>query len=144
MTDGPRSVFTDAERAYIAAQRIAHIATDIPATALDDPSGSAKVCVVGWGSTYGALHAGVERVRAAGGKAAHVHLTHLNPMPADLGEVLSAYDTVLVPELNLGQLVTVLRAAYLIDAIPLSKVRGVPFKAAEIEAAILSAIGESR
>ena len=124
-------------------ERIAHIANDIPATALDDPSGSASVCVIGWGSTYGALNAGVERVRAAGGKAAHVHLTHLNPLPADLGEVLSAFDTVIVPELNLGQLVTLIRANYLIDAKPLSKVRGVPFKAAEIEAAILSAIGEN-
>ena len=125
-------------------ERIAHIANDIATTSCDDPSGSATVCVVGWGSTYGALNAGVERVRAAGGKAAHVHLTHLNPLPSDLGEVLSAYDTVLVPELNLGQLVTILRATYLIDAKPLSKVRGVPFTAAEIEAAILSAIGETR
>ena len=121
--------------------RIEHIATDIPATFVDDPSGQAKVCVVGWGSTSGALNAGVERVRSRGESAAHIHLTHLNPLPADLGEVLARYERVLVPELNLGQLVNVLRAKYLVDAKPLSKVRGVPFKAAEIEAAILSEIG---
>ena len=123
------------------AERIARIADDIPPTEVDDPSGDAKVCVVGWGSTYGAINAGVERVRSAGHAAAHVHLVYVNPFPKDLGEVLRRYDKVLVPELNLGQLVKMLRSEFLIDATILSKVRGIPFKAAEIEAAILAELG---
>jgi 2-oxoglutarate ferredoxin oxidoreductase subunit alpha len=122
-------------------ERIDGIAKSCPKTEVDDPSGEAKICVVGWGSTYGALNAGVERVRARGLEAAHVHLTHLNPLPSDLGEVLKGYDKVLVPEMNLGQLVKMIRSEYLVDAQPLSKMRGVPFKAAEIESAILEQLG---
>jgi len=72
-----------------------------------------------------------------------VHLTHLFPLPDDLGEILKGYDHVLVPELNMGQLVALLRSEYLIDAVALNKVRGVPFKAAEIEAAIIDQIGSN-
>lgn len=123
------------------AERIARIADDIPATEVDDPTGDATVCVVGWGSTFGAINAGVERVRSAGHSAAHVHLVYVNPLPKDLGEILRRFDKVLVPELNLGQLVKMLRAEFLIDASSLSKVRGIPFKAAEIEAALLAELG---
>jgi 2-oxoglutarate ferredoxin oxidoreductase subunit alpha len=122
-------------------ERIAGIARTIAATEVDDPSGEAKLCVIGWGSTHGAINAGVERVRTKGHHVAHVHLTSLNPFPTDLGEVLKRYDAFLVPELNLGQLASLLRAEFLIDAKPVTKVKGLPFRAAEIEAVILEQLG---
>ena len=105
----------------------------------DDQDG-AEVLVIGWGSTYGAIAAGVQRVRARGHKVAQAHLIHLNPFPADLGEVLSRYKRVLVPEVNLGQLSRLLRAEYLVDAISFTQVQGIPFRAAAMEAAILQQI----
>ena len=96
--------------------------------------------VVGWGSTYGAIAAGVQRVRARGHKVAQAHLVHLNPFPADLGEVLGRYRRVLVPEVNLGQLSRLLRAEYLVDAVSFTQVQGIPFRAAAMEAAILQQI----
>lgn len=125
------------------AGRIKGIAKDYGPTQIDKVTDTATVCVVGWGSTHGAIDAGVERVRARGLEADHVHLTHLFPLPDDLGEILKGYDHVLVPELNMGQLVALLRSEYLIDAVALNKVRGVPFKAAEIEAAIIDQIGSN-
>jgi 2-oxoglutarate ferredoxin oxidoreductase subunit alpha len=122
-------------------ERIAGIAQSIALTEVDDPSGDAQLCVVGWGSTHGAINAGVERARERGHHVAHVHLTNLNPFPSDLGEVLKGYEAFLVPELNLGQLASLLRAEYLIDATPITKVKGLPFRAAEIEAAILEQLG---
>lgn len=92
--------------------------------------------VLGWGGTWGAIRAGVNAAREGGQKVAQVHLRHLNPMPADLGEILARYDRVLVPELNLGQLVKIIRSTFLIDAIPVSKVQGQPFLTREILAAI--------
>jgi len=97
--------------------------------------------VLGWGSTFGSIAAGVRRVRARGMKVAHAHLVHLNPFPANLGEVLAGYRTILVPEANLGQLSRLIRAEYLVDARSLSKVQGVPFRAGEIEEAILGQLG---
>ena len=117
------------------AAKIAGIAHDIPPTDVDDEEG-AEVLVVGWGSTYGAIAAGVQRVRARGHKVAHAHLVHLNPFPADLGDVLRRYRRVLVPEVNLGQLSRLLRAEYLVDAIPFTQVQGIPFRAAAMEVAI--------
>ncbi|MDE3205305.1 MAG: 2-oxoacid:acceptor oxidoreductase subunit alpha [Acidobacteriota bacterium] len=122
--------------------KIAGIAKDIPDAEVDDPDaggagGHAEVLVVGWGSTYGAIAAGVRRIRARGHKVAHLHLRHLNPFPTNLGDVLRSYPKVLVPEMNLGQLVKLIRADFLVDAKPLSKMRGKPFQAEEIEAAIL-------
>ena len=121
--------------------KIAGIAKDIPDVEVDDPdlaSGNhAEVLVLGWGSTYGAIAAGVRRVRARGYRVAHAHLRHLNPFPANLASVLRSYHKVLVPEMNLGQLVKLVRADFLVDAKPLSKMRGKPFHAEEIEAAIL-------
>jgi 2-oxoglutarate ferredoxin oxidoreductase subunit alpha len=122
------------------AAKIAGIAHDIPPTDVDDQDG-AEVLVIGWGSTYGAIAAGVQRVRARGHQVAHAHLVHLNPFPADLGEVLSRYKRVLVPEVNLGQLSRLLRAEYLVDAVSFTQVQGVPFRAAAMEAAILQQIG---
>ncbi|HLH29510.1 MAG TPA: 2-oxoacid:acceptor oxidoreductase subunit alpha [Acidimicrobiales bacterium] len=118
------------------AAKVAGIAADIPPTEVDHQDG-AEVVVVGWGSTYGAIAAGVQRVRARGHAVDQVHLVHLNPFPADLGEVLSRYRRVLVPEVNLGQLSRLLRAEYLVDAVPFTQIQGVPFRAAAMEAAIL-------
>jgi 2-oxoglutarate ferredoxin oxidoreductase subunit alpha len=108
------------------------IAQDIPELEVDDPTGDAKVLVVGWGSTYGPIAAGVRRVRAQGGKVAQAHFRHLNPFPANTAEVLKKYDKVIVPEMNLGQLALLLRAKYLVDAVAYNQVRGLPFKAEEL------------
>jgi 2-oxoglutarate ferredoxin oxidoreductase subunit alpha len=105
-----------------------------PAVAEGDPDG---VLVIGWGSTYGAIRAAVERVREQGARIGHVHLRALNPFPAGLAEIVARYDRVLVPELNDGQLCAVLRARLLTDAMPFGKIQGQPFKVAELERAIL-------
>jgi len=125
------------------AAKVAGIAKSIPPLEVDDPDGigGAQVLVLGWGSTYGAIAAGVRRVRARGLSVAHVQLMHLNPFPSDLGDVLGAYSHVLVPEANLGQLSKMVRAEYLVDAKILSKVQGSPFRAAEIEVAVLEMLG---
>ena len=116
--------------------KIDRIADSIPPLQVDDPTGAAKVLVLGWGSTYGPIGAGVRRVRKAGYDVAQVHLRHLNPFPKDLGEVLARYDKILVPEMNLGQLSLLIRARYLVDAIGYNHVRGLPLKAAELARAI--------
>ena len=119
--------------------RIASI--PVPDAELEEGSGDdADLLVVGWGSTWGAITGAVRRVRVAGGRVDHVHLTHLNPLPANLGDLLRSYQRVLVPELNLGQLVRILRAEYLVDAQSLSKVKGQPFTAGEIQFAITEAL----
>ncbi len=109
---------------------------DVPDLGVDDPTGDARVLVLGWGSTYGPIAAAVRRVRKAGGRVAQAHLRHLNPFPANTGEVLRAYDRVLVPELNLGQLALLLRGRYLVDTISYGRVRGLPFKAEELAGVI--------
>ncbi len=116
--------------------KVDRIADSLPPLEVDDPSGRAKVLVIGWGSTYGPIGAGCRRVRKAGYDVAQVHLRHLNPFPKDLGEILARYDRVLVPEMNLGQLSTLLRAKYLVDAVGYNYVRGLPLKAAELAEAI--------
>jgi 2-oxoglutarate ferredoxin oxidoreductase subunit alpha len=120
------------------AAKIAGIARDIPELEVDDPGGDADLLVLGWGGTYGPIAAGVRRVRRAGGKVAHAHLQYLNPFPRNTGEVLRSYSKVLVPEMNLGQLLKLLRAEFLVDAVGYNRVRGLPLRAAEIEDAILS------
>ena len=122
-------------------ERIDRIRATIPDVVVDDPSGAAETIVVGWGSTFGAIDAAVARLRASGVELARCHLVHLNPVPANLGEVLARYRRVLVPELNLGQLARLLRAEYLVDATPISKVQGMPFRAAELEGAIRAQLG---
>jgi 2-oxoglutarate/2-oxoacid ferredoxin oxidoreductase subunit alpha len=109
--------------------KIDRIADFLPPLEVDDPSGRAKVLVLGWGSTYGPIGAGVRRVRKAGYDVAQAHLRHLNPFPHDLGDVLRRYDKVLVPEMNLGQLSLLLRAKYLVDVVGYNEVRGLPLKA---------------
>jgi 2-oxoglutarate ferredoxin oxidoreductase subunit alpha len=108
------------------------IARSLPPLEVDDPTGDARVLVVGWGSTYGPIGAACRRVRRAGLPVAHAQLRHLNPLPADLGDVLRRYDRVVVPEMNLGQLAMLLRAKYLVDVIGYNQVRGLPFRAAEL------------
>ncbi|MFO7571958.1 MAG: 2-oxoacid:acceptor oxidoreductase subunit alpha [Gaiellaceae bacterium] len=117
------------------AEKVAGIAADIPELEVDDPDG-AETLVLGWGSTYGAIAAGARRVRASGRKVAVAHLRYLNPFPRNTGEILGAYPKVLVPEMNLGQLRMLLRAEYLVDARGYNKVRGRPFRAAELAEAI--------
>jgi 2-oxoglutarate ferredoxin oxidoreductase subunit alpha len=114
------------------AAKVAGIASSIPPLEVDDPDGS-QLLVLGWGSTYGSIKAAVRRVRSRGGAVAMAHLMHLNPFPADLGEVLQKYEAVLVPELNTGQLVKLIRADFLIPAEGYSKVQGLPFTVTELE-----------
>jgi 2-oxoglutarate ferredoxin oxidoreductase subunit alpha len=120
--------------------KIDGIARDIPPLAVDDPGGAAKVLVLGWGSTYGAITAAVRRVRKAGGHVAQAHLRHLNPFPGNIAEVLRSYDKVVVPEINLGQLALLLRGRYLVDVISYNRVRGLPFKAEELAGVIQDVI----
>ena len=118
-------------------RRIELIADDIPLTdVVGDPDSS--TAIVGWGSTWGAIRGASRRLAEAGTPIAHIHLTHLNPLPKDLGEVLSRYEHVYVPELNMGQLVKILRAEFLIDAKPINKVMGQPFTAGELTHTITS------
>jgi 2-oxoglutarate ferredoxin oxidoreductase subunit alpha len=116
------------------------IAASLPPTEVDDPDGDAKVAVIGWGSTYGPIGAACRRIRASGRSIAQVHLRHLNPMPADLGEILARYDRVVCPEMNLGQLALLLRAKYLVDIASHTQVRGLPFRAAELAAVLQDVI----
>src|SRR3546814_13702546 len=95
-----------------------------------------KLAVVGWGSTFGPIHQAVRRTRAEGEDVSHVHIRHIWPLPANLGELLKSYDRVIVPEMNTGQLKTVLRDQYLVDAQQVNKVSGQPFTNAEIETTI--------
>ena len=115
--------------------KIDGIAADIAPLEVDDPD-DARVLVLGWGSTYGSIGAAVRRVRLAGGAVAQAHLRHLSPFPANLGEVLRGYDKVLLPEINLGQLALLLRGRYLVDVISYNRVRGLPFRAAELAGVI--------
>jgi 2-oxoglutarate ferredoxin oxidoreductase subunit alpha len=125
---------------HLRAAKVAGIVKDIPdAEVVGDVD--ADLLVLGWGSTWGAIDSAVERVRRQGHKVAWVHVVHLNPLPANLGDVLRRYPKILVPELNLGQLTRLVRGEYLVDAQAVSKVRGVPFTALEVETAILAALG---
>jgi 2-oxoglutarate ferredoxin oxidoreductase subunit alpha len=119
--------------------KIEAIARDIPDVVVEGDL-DADTVVIGWGSTWGAISGGIDRVRARGRKVARIHLRHLNPLPPNLGSVLASFDRFLVPEMNLGQLSKLLRSEFLVDARSVSKIRGLPFTAGEIEAAILDAM----
>ncbi|PZS31121.1 MAG: 2-oxoglutarate ferredoxin oxidoreductase subunit alpha [Pseudonocardiales bacterium] len=108
------------------------IARSLPPLQVDDPEGDARVLVLGWGSTYGPIGAACRQIRASGASIAQVHLRNINPFPNDLGDILGRYDKVVIPEMNLGQLALLIRAKYLVDAISMTQVRGVPFKADEL------------
>ncbi|MBB4641996.1 2-oxoacid:acceptor oxidoreductase subunit alpha [Rhizorhapis suberifaciens] len=116
--------------------KVLGIANDIPDqdVCLGEPGG--KLAIVGWGSTFGPVHQAVRRARAKGQNVSHIHIRHIWPLPKNLGALLGGYDRILVPEMNTGQLKTVLRDQYLVDAKPLNKTSGQPFRIAEIEAAI--------
>ena len=122
--------------------KVDRIADSIGPVEVEDPDGSARLLVLGWGSTYGPIGAACRRIRAAGRPIAQAHLRHLNPFPHDLGEVLRRYDRVVVPEMNLGQLALLLRAKYLVDVVGYNQVRGLPFSAAELEVVLGAALEE--
>ena len=115
------------------AQKVAGV--QVPDLEVDHQEG-ADVLVLSWGGTYGPVAAGVRRVRGTGGKVAHAHLRWLNPFPANTGDVLRSYDRVLIPEMNLGQLLKLIRAQYLVNAVGYNRVTGKPFKAGEIADAV--------
>jgi 2-oxoglutarate ferredoxin oxidoreductase subunit alpha len=118
------------------ARKIAGIAADVPLLEVDDPDG-ADLLVLGWGSTYSAITAGIRIARVDGAKVARAHLRYLNPFPANLGEVLGSYRKVLIPEMNLGHLWRMVRAEYLVDAVALAQVNGMPFKAHDVKNKIM-------
>jgi 2-oxoglutarate ferredoxin oxidoreductase subunit alpha len=141
--DGSGNVSYDgANHAHMMALRAERIARIQVPDAEVSGDADADLLLIGWGSTWGAIAAAVRRVRRSGRKVAHVHLTHLNPMPANLGEVLSGFSRILVPEMNLGQLVRLLRDEFLVDAQPVAKVTGQPFTPAELQQVILSELGD--
>jgi 2-oxoglutarate ferredoxin oxidoreductase subunit alpha len=126
---------------HIREAKVDGIAKHIPDVIVTGDVADADLLVVGWGSTWGAIDGAVGRVRGMGHKVASTHITHLHPFPPNLGDVVRSYPKVLVPELNLGQLSHQLRAEFLVDAKTVSKVRGLPFTAAELEQAILDHLG---
>ncbi len=126
----------------IRAAKVAGIVRDIPDLEVDDPSGAARVLLLGWGSTYGPVRAAVQGIRAQGYDIARAHLRHLNPMPANLGDVLRRYDRVVVPEMNLGQLALLLRAEFLVDVRSYSRVRGLPISNEELAADVIAMIDD--
>jgi len=117
------------------AEKVRRVAQDIPPTSINGPAGG-DLLVVGWGGTYGAITAAVEEAQMEGRSVASIHLRHLNPLPPDLGQILPQYRRVLVPEINSGQLVRVLRAEYLVDAVGYNRVRGLPLSTEEIRETI--------
>ncbi|NJP31044.1 2-oxoacid:acceptor oxidoreductase subunit alpha [Micromonospora thermarum] len=126
--------YDPANHDFMVRTRAARIETiPVPDVEVEDPDGDARVLVLGWGSTYGPIGAACRGLRQRGHSIAQAHLRHLAPMPANLGEVLRAYDRVVIPEMNLGQLAHVIRAKYLVDAIGYNQVRGLPFTANELE-----------
>ncbi len=116
--------------------KIDGVADHTPPQGIELGEAGGKIAVVGWGSTYGPIHQAVRRKRKAGVDVSHIHIRHIWPLPKNLGDLLKSYEYVLVPEMNTGQLKTVLRDQYLVDAKPLNKVSGQPFRIVEIEAAI--------
>jgi 2-oxoglutarate ferredoxin oxidoreductase subunit alpha len=124
------------------AKKIAGIAREIPPTEVQG-SERGKVLVLGWGSTFGSIAAAVKELCAEGLPVAHAHLRYLNPLPSDLGDILGRYERVLVPEMNMGQLLRLIRAEYLVDAIGFNKIQGRPFKVGEIVARVKKLLEEN-
>ncbi|MEH1015492.1 2-oxoacid:acceptor oxidoreductase subunit alpha [Micromonospora sp. CPCC 206060] len=126
--------YDPANHDFMVRTRAARIETiPVPDIEVEDPDSDARVLVLGWGSTYGPIGAACRQLRQRGLSIAQAHLRHLAPMPANLGTVLAAYDRVVIPEMNLGQLAHIIRARYLVDAIGYNQVRGLPFTANELE-----------
>jgi len=120
----------------IRAERVAKIAADVPVLQVDRDDG-AEVLVLGWGSSYGPINGAARRLRREGHRLALAHLHHLNPLPRNTGEVVRSYRRVIVPEMNTGQLVKIIRAEFLVDAESVTKVEGLPFFTEELEHEIL-------
>jgi 2-oxoglutarate ferredoxin oxidoreductase subunit alpha len=118
------------------AQKIANIADDIPELAIEEGEATGDLLVIGWGSTHGAIRQAVRRTRKEGIQVSHAHLRHLNPMPRNTGDLLKRFKRVIVPEMNNGMLVKIIRGEYLVDAKGINKISGQPFKVAEIISAI--------
>ena len=118
------------------AEKVAGIADDIRELEVDDPDG-AELLVLGWGSTFGAIKGAVRRVRSAARRSPRAHLHHLNPLPANTGEVVRSYPKVLIPETNTGQLAKIIRAEFLVDAQSYTKVEGLPIFAEELDEVIM-------
>ncbi|HEY7400420.1 MAG TPA: 2-oxoacid:acceptor oxidoreductase subunit alpha [Actinomycetota bacterium] len=127
---------------FLRRDKVAGIARDIPPLEVDDPSGQAELLVLGWGSTLGTIRAAARRTRETGRKVATAHLRHLNPFPANTGEVVAAYRKVLIPEMNLGQLAMLIRSRFLVDAISFAKVQGLPIFADDLEREILRVLDD--
>ena len=150
--DGTGNISYDAENhqhmTKLRAAKIDGIANDIPLQVVEQGKDRGKLAVVGWGSTYGPISRAVGNMRDMGYDVSHVHVRHIWPLPRNLGDLLGGFEQVVVPEMNNGQLVTVLRAEYLIPAEPFNKITGQPFKISEIEEAIQSRldgeIGEAK
>ena len=122
----------------VRAAKIAGIAKDVPQQQVDLGEKRGRLALVAWGSTHGAIHQAVKRLRADGLEVSHIHIRYLNPFPSNLGQLLKGFDHILVPEMNAGQLVTILRSTYLLPAEGLNKVTGQPFKITEIVDAVRS------
>jgi 2-oxoglutarate ferredoxin oxidoreductase subunit alpha len=128
------------EMTRLRAEKVASVADSIPDQEVCLGSQSGALALVGWGSTFGPIHQAVRRARSKGLDVSHVHIRHIWPMPRNLGELLRGYKKIIVPEMNMGQLKTLLRDQFLVDARPLSKVAGQPFRIAEIESVIEEAL----
>jgi 2-oxoglutarate ferredoxin oxidoreductase subunit alpha len=124
----------------IRAAKVMGVQNSIPDQEVTLGQAGGRLAVVGWGSTFGPIHQAVRRARGGGVDVSHIHLRHIWPMPKNLGELLRSYERIIVPEMNTGQLKTLLRDQYLVDARPVNKVSGQPFKISEIEAAIEQAL----
>jgi 2-oxoglutarate ferredoxin oxidoreductase subunit alpha len=121
-------------------EKIARVADHIPQQTVDQGNETGKLAIIGWGSTYGPISRAVSNMRDQGYDVSHIHLRHIWPLPSNLGELLKGFDHVICPEMNNGQLSTVLRAEYVLPIEPLTKVQGLPFKIREIEAAVRNAL----
>lgn len=122
---------------HLRAEKVEKLANYIPAAKVDSGKEKAKLLVLGWGSTYGAIKTAVRECIAEGCDVSHVHLHHIHPFPKNLGEVLKGFDKVLIPEMNCGQLLQLIRAKYLVPAIGLSKVQGLPYTTSELKTKIV-------
>ena len=144
--DGTGNISYDPENhermTHLRQAKVDGIAADIQALEVDDPDGDAELLILGWGSSLGTIRASSRRVRLAGRKVATAHLRHLNPFPANTGDVVKAYPKVLIPEMNMGQLSMLIRAKFLVDAISFTKVQGLPIFADDLEQEILQVLDE--
>jgi 2-oxoglutarate/2-oxoacid ferredoxin oxidoreductase subunit alpha len=122
------------------ARKVAGIAREIPPTEIFGDADGGDLVVLGWGSTFGSLREAVKQMREKGKKVSHIHVRYLNPLPSDLGDQLRKFKKVLVPEMNLGQLLKLVRADYLVDAIGFNKIQGRPFKVNELTTRIARAL----